>query len=286
MQQQSDHNSAELKPGDSEIIWPPPPPRDPWAHRRGEPRIFMLLWIGWLMLITAVSFASIGPRGIVDPDQARPSTRLLLLLLMCGVAFLWPAFRLCQVRPRRIIGAVLLDLVVISTPAQIVIWPQVLLAYWPVPVIVSISWLLMAWSVLMGAVLIFAYATEAARQPIEQPPNVVSRGIWLLVIVLLSLFAPAMSMLLPQHADPLAELTPASTPLLALSPVTGVYELTADRFWAGSSARVLDVHWAVLRWLGGGAAVLLTAACIYALTAVGGGGKAATADRPGDPRIG
>jgi hypothetical protein len=249
----------------------------------------MLLWIGWLMLITAVSFAAIGPRGIVDPDQARPSTRLLLLLLMCGMAFLWPAFRLCQVRPRRIVSAVLLDLVVISAPAQIVIWPQVLLAYWPVPVIAAVSCLLLLWSMVVGAVLIFAYATEAARQPIEQPTNVVSRGIWLLVIVLLALFAPAMAMVLPRHEDPLAELTVTSTPLLALSPVTGVYELTADRFWAGTSARVLDVHWGALRWLGVGAVVLLTGACGCALRVqakIAAGAKEGKSESPGDPQIG
>jgi len=231
----------------------------------------MLLWIGWLMLITAVTFLSIGPRGIVDPDEARPITRILLLLLLCGPAFLWPSFRLSQIRPRHIIPSILLDWVVLCVPAQIVIWPQVLLAYWPVPVIASVSLLLMLWSLLVGAVLVFAFATEATRSPIDTPPRA-SRAIWMLVIILLSLFAPLMLMMVPGSVDPAEAISEAASvrPLLALSPLTGVFELTADRFWAGSSASVLPAHWSALRWLGGGATGLFLTGFLYRMATARG----------------
>lgn len=248
---------------DPEIIWPPPPPADPWAHRRGEPRIFTLLWIGWLMLITSVSFAAIGPRGIVDPDEARPSTRILLMLLLCGAAFLWPAFRLCQIRPRRIVSSVLLDLVVICVPAQIVIWPQVLLAYWPIPILASVATLLATWSTLTAAVLIFAYSTESVRHPLAESPSRSSRAIWMVTIILAALFAPVLSLLVPGHEDPVRSISDGSA-FKSLSPLTGVYELTADRFWSGSSAAVLPSHWSALGWLAAGSSGLLIIAIAQA----------------------
>lgn len=226
----------------------------------------MLLWIGWLMLITAVTFLSIGPRGIVDPDEARPITRILLVLLLCGPAFLWPAFRLCQIRPRRIILSVLLDLVVLCFPAQIIIWPQVLLAFWPVPVLASVAVLLTIWAVLVAAVLVFAFSSEALRHPVESPPRV-SRAIWMVVVVLLSVFAPLMMLMVPGTTDPASVISESASnrPLLVVSPLTGVYELTADRFWSGSSAKVLVPHWSALRWLAAAAVGLFATACAYCL---------------------
>jgi hypothetical protein len=252
---------------DAEIIWPPPPPADPWAHRRGEPRIFLLLWIGWLMAVTAISFGTLGPRGIVDPDEARPSTRVLLLLVIIGPALLWPAFRLCQVRPRHILRSIFLDMLVLLLPAQLVIWPQVLLAFWPIPVVGAVVVFFILWTILIGAVLALAFAAESARHPIDTLPQVSSRGIWMFVILLLSVFAPALSLLLPGPIDPLQEGPDAMgpVPLFTFSPWTAAYELTADRFWSGSSAAILPGHWAALRWLGFGAGVLWTGAATYCL---------------------
>jgi hypothetical protein len=262
-----DQPEADASSSDAEIIWPPPPPADPWAHRRGEPRIFLLLWIGWLMAVTAISFGNLGPRGIVDPDEARPATRVLLLLVMIGPALLWPAFRLCQVRPRHILRSIFLDMLVLLLPAQIVLWPQVLLAFWPIPVVGAVVVFLCLWTMLVGAVLALAFASEAARHPIDTLPQVSSRGIWMLVILLLSVFAPALSLMLPGPIDPLQAMPDAlgPVPLFTLSPWTAAYELTADRFWSGSSATILPGHWAVLRWLGFGAGALWAGAATYCL---------------------
>lgn len=280
------HNSTTSadagQPSDSEIIWPPPPPSDPWAHRRGEPRIFLLLWIGWLMLITAIAFGSIGPRGIVDPDEARPATRLLLLLLFLGPSLLWPAFRLSQVRPRRIVGSVVLDIAVLVIPAQIVIWPQVLLAYWPIPVLGSIACFLGTWSILAASVLIFAFASEAARAPLDVLPRPLSRATWVLVVLVMALFAPALSLLIPGPSDPLQLLPDASgpIPLQALSPFTAAHELTADRFWTGSSSAILPQHWTALGWLFAGSFFLLMASCVYAFFAAKPDDASTPPDRP------
>src|SRR5262249_35293851 len=97
---------------------------DPWAHRRGEPRLFAFLWTLFLFAPTGATFMAAAPPGGASPDVMRPATRALLAVTAAGVCILWPMVRLSQLADEHPIAGVIQDLVVVLIPAQAVIWPQ------------------------------------------------------------------------------------------------------------------------------------------------------------------
>ncbi len=215
---------------------------DPWAHRRGEPRVFAFLWTIFLFAATAATFLAALSTGQASPDVMRPATRALFAIVAAGVVVLWPMVRLSQLPDRHPVAGCMQDLVVMLVPAQAVIWPQWLgwLGRWSLEVVGAVSALLLAWGVLAGGLLACAQAGRWVRAAAgaKQDRSGWSGAGWTLIFVAIGL------------GGTLGAIVPGSGATdgtvrtgWMLSPVTAVYEITRDRSWTGASAEVLPGHW-------------------------------------------
>jgi hypothetical protein len=228
---------------------PEPPPRpDPWAHRRGEPRVFALLWTIFLFGATALTMLLTVARGFPGPEIMRPAARTMLITVAVGVAVVWPLFRLSQRRDERPVAGMVHDLVVIIVPIQAIVWPQTLwwLGRWPVEVVAAVAASLTAWCMVVGGLLAFAYASEAAAWADPSPRTVrdmLRRAGWMTRILAVTV-APAALALIPGDAD--------ARWWWMFSPISAAAELVRDRAWSGITAAVHPLHW----WMTVGTALL------------------------------
>lgn len=221
---------------DRDIFGRAPVGRPDWSHRRGEPRVFALVWMVYLMGVTAIMFMTVSDAFFVSTDITRPAARAMVVATAAGIALLWPAFRLSQHPPEHPVRDVLRDLFVLLVPAQAVIWPHALrvLADWPLPVLLAIAACFASWALLVGGVIAMANTGRAAGR---------ARGLWTLVLLVAVLGAPALGVTLgitgPARLD-------APRPGWMLSPITAVLEITRDRDDAGTTVPVTTTHWRTL----------------------------------------
>lgn len=217
-----------------------PPRKDPWAHRRGEPRTFAALWIVYLFASALVSLGAGGSLGLIATDVYRASARVLVVLAGVGIALLWPMLRLSQEPPSRPFRAMIHDFIVVAAPLQAIAWPQVLpwMAAWPLPVVGALGAHFAAWSLIIAGLL--AIFLEGARRN----PSSLRSGCMALIVAL-ALAAPLVRVcsgsLLPDETRP----SPPDL-LLTASPITGAWEIVRDRSWSGVAARVSTAQWALL----------------------------------------
>jgi len=227
-------------PSERDIFGRKPKGRLDWAHRRGEPRTFALLWTLFLMLATLVMFASLSASPSVTPEVYRPAARTLLLTVVLGATLLWPMTRLSQLPPEeRPVGSVLKDLVVVLLPVQALIWPHALgmLSGWPLGVVAAIALCIGAWACVGGGVLAVAYVT------MKPDAGAGVRAVWMLVFVALVIGPPVWFLLGGGYAVTGAGPTLEPPSGRMLSPLTAVIEITRDRAWTGRPAQVGGGHW-------------------------------------------
>lgn len=240
------------RPKEKDLFGREPDGYDDWSHRRGEPRVFALIWMLFLMCVTGLMFASISDAFYVSPTITRPAARGMILTTMAGLVLLWPAIRLSQQPAERPARSVLRDLFVLLVPAQAVIWPNALpeLADWPVDLLLALAGSFVAWSLLVGGLLALADAGRHAGH---------HRGLWMLAVLLVALGAPLVA-ILTGSAGPALPDTPR--PGWMLSPLTSVLEITRDRLVVGRTDPVADAQWRILfaAACAGGAFMLLAAA--------------------------
>jgi hypothetical protein len=227
---------------------------DPWAHRRGEPRVFALAWTIFLFAATITTFVAAQRAGIGDRALVRAAARMLVFASAAGVTVLWPMVRLSQWPDPRPVGGTARDLLVMLAPVQAMIWPQAMwwLARWPVPVVASVDALLVAWGVLVGGVLACAQACRLRRMyrsGLDQGAmsSAARGGVgWMVVFIAL---ACAGSLATVGSGEPFGggDVSPPDVrPSWMLSPLSGVFELTRDRTWSGAVAEVSPGHWGAL----------------------------------------
>ena len=240
------------RPKEKDIFGREPEGYDDWSHRRGEPRVFALIWMVFLMCVTGLMFASISDAFYVSPTITRPAARGMIVTTMAGLVLLWPAIRLSQRPAERPIRSVLRDLFVLLVPAQAVIWPNALreLADWPIDLLMTLAGSFVAWSVLIGGLLVMADSGRGAGR---------HRGFWMLAVVLIAFGAPLAAVLTGNAGRALPD-TPR--PGWMLSPLTSVLEITRDRLVLGRTDPVAGAQWRVLFAVAcaGGAFALLGAA--------------------------
>jgi len=231
---------------------PKPGIADRWAHRRGEPRLFALVWTIFLLIASMGAFAAAAIQGGFTVDAYRPAARHLLLVVAVGLTVLWPMVRLSQPPPARVAWSVVRDLIVLLGPAQAVVWPQAWLAHWPTRVVVAVSLLMIGWTTLIGAVLCHVQAARSCTPGgRSHAPTPLGAMALCLVIVLAgpSILAVATCLGVP----------PAGSAWWVVSPITGVVELTRGGFWTPRGAGVGPGHWVVI------SLVLLLAAGAWAV---------------------
>jgi len=242
-----------------------PRPADPWAHRRGEPRLFAFLWSLYILAAVAGSLLWLAQLTVPTASAYSPAARTLLIVVAAGLVVLWPMTRLCQAAPERApLAAVIADLVVLLAPVQMVVWPMIILANWPVAVVGGVAALLAAWTVLIGGVLAVAF-TGRRREGRPPGPGPWGRSLYMTVCLALTLAAPVVLALQPlRAATNLAWLH-------ACSPFTAIYLFTGSG-WSGPTDAPRQFQWA---------AILLALALALALWAAAaarrGAGSAARA---------
>ncbi len=126
---------------------------DPWAHRKGEPRTFTLLWAIYLMvgaLLTIFAVRSLSGAGV---RQWTYGCQSMVLLVFVGLCVLWPATRLSQLSPERPRKATLTDLLIMLIPVQAVVWPMPLLTGWTWVVNAGLALTIAGWGLLVGAIV-------------------------------------------------------------------------------------------------------------------------------------
>ena len=232
---------------------------DPWAHRKGEPRIMALLWAMYLMGGALMTIFAVRSLGAPTPDRYSYACRAMVIIVAIGATVLWPMTRLSQVAPRRPVRATLLDLVAILAPVQAVIWPMELLTDWGRDVVAGLSLMVASWVALVGVIV--------ARGCVARS-GLVRAALMLLVVVLVG-GAPMCSLAL----DAIGGATlPAWWAML--SPVTATLEMTASP----GNQTVSMTAW---EWIGGAAPLAVALAAAPALPRSGG---SADAGPPNDAR--
>ena len=232
---------------------PAPPARptrhDPWAHRRGEPRIFVFGWTVFLFVATLVTFVSAQAAAGGDRAVIRSAARLLVLASAIGITVLWPMVRLSQWPEPHPVRGTFRDLVVLLVPVQAMLWPQTMwwLAHWPMSVVGAVDLLLVCWGALAGGVVALV---QTLRWREWRRTGAVSWGLpvvgMIASVVLVTLGAlPAISGI----ADPFtgSDTRPPDVRVgWMLSPFTGIFEVARERAWAGVPAAVRPAHAAAL----------------------------------------
>lgn len=227
-------------------------PKDPWSHRRVEPRGLAILWSTYLFFLTITIFAGTPMLAGASPETSRLKARLMLAAVAIGITVLWPLLRLSQTRPVRgrpgggmRDAGMLADWVVLMAPAQAVIWPQgtALLAGWPIDVVGCASAWIAAWGLLVGALLAIAMRPAPPHGPSERRDSEWHRATWMLGFVALTTLG-----LVGVALDPALAVSSDDSPRRFLaswmfSPVTGVFEITRDRAWTGVPAAIVAGHW-------------------------------------------
>jgi hypothetical protein len=194
-------------------------PPDPWAHRRGEPRVFAFLWTMYVLLAVGGSILWVARFAALSSSAYSPAARVMLVVVAVGATILWPMVRLSQASPRKgVMGHVLADSIIVLTPIQLVLWPMIVLANWPLGVIAAVAGLLAAWVVLTGGVLSLALAGPGAMRAGD--PALAERTAWMVAVIALAVAGP-----LAIFACNAAQ-SPVPPWLAMLSPLTAVPLLT------------------------------------------------------------
>lgn len=200
--------------------------RDPWAHRKGEPRPFALLWAIYLMAAALLTIFAVSRISIPSTAQFVYACRAMLVMANLGVVVLWPMTRLSQQFPQRPVRAVLVDLLIVLVPVQAVVWPMPVLAHWSWPVTAAQAASTAAWAMLVASILLVAM-----RHPTHW-----GRTISMLACLGVALIGPALLII------PIVLNRPASADLILwLSPLTTPYIISAAP--SGHSPSMLRSEW-------------------------------------------
>lgn len=211
------------------------PAPDPWAHRRGEPRVFAFFWTFYVLLAVAGSLSWVARFTTITAGTYGPAARIMLVVVAVGMIVLWPMTRLSQASPTMHPAlASFLDLLVVQAPVQIVVWPLVILAGWPADIVLGLSAMFAAWGVLTGGVVAVGLSGRSIDGPRDR--GLWERSGWMLVALGLAFGAVLMQWLLTA----LGRAVPAW--VLMSSPVTAIPALTG-RGLSGPSAPVSRVQW-------------------------------------------
>jgi hypothetical protein len=146
------------------------------------PRGLIFLTAMWLVGSWIVAM------GIATPVHAtsasyEPGVRLMLQIVALGFMIGWPLLRLSQPARPASIRHVLLDLLVLLTLLQVVVWLPRLLTNWLVIRTVALDAMLAGWTVLAAAIVAATVRTN----------NTTARTIAMLVCVVLCLLGPLMA---------------------------------------------------------------------------------------------
>lgn len=208
---------------------------DPWAHRRGEPRIFAFFWTLFILIAVAGSLVWVARFAAVTSGTYGPAGRIMLMVVAVGATVLWPMVRLSQASPPRpVVGHIAADAWIVLLPIQIVLWPLVFLANWPLNVVGGVASVFVVWTALAGGML--AIGLSGRRIGEFGSVGLGWRTFWMLALLVAVLVAPLVQLGLRS-----ARVVPPDW-LSMLSPITSIGELTG-RGMSGPQHPVSAVQW-------------------------------------------
>ena len=202
------------------------------------PRALIFLASLWLI---GSWFLAIGVRPPVQPSASsyEPGVRLMLLCVTTGLMIGWPLLRLSQATASAPLRHTLLDLAVLLSMAQVVLWLLRLVTTWSPARTAAIDATLAGWAVLAGALVAGAIGSER-RGP---------RNLAMIACLGLCLLGPALAVIgVMSGVD--------SMSLIELSPLMAVRSLGN-----GGRAPLTFEQW---RWIG-----LLWSAAVIAWLVLG-----------------
>ena len=239
---------------DLDLLGRPPAKHADWSHRRGEPRVFALLWMGYLMALTALMFASMSGAYTVSRSITRPAAQGMLIAAAIGITVVWPMVRLSQSAPSgQSVRWSLRDFVVIMIPVQAVVLPQLfpVLAGWSVSVVLAVDAFFCVWALVIAGLISMAYRSIGSGSRHAG----IAGGVWMVIILAVVLAAPAVGLVSAAGTDAGVQIPRVGW---LLSPVSGMLELTRDRSVLGTGAKVEGSHWRMIAAIGCvGSALLL-----------------------------
>lgn len=227
--------------GERDLFGRTPPDRPDWSHRRAEPRAFAAVWLVYLLLASGQMVLSQATLRSPSPTVMRSSASIMLAVALLGVTVVWPLFRLSQALPARSgFREALRDLAVLLPPAVALVLPQGLwfLANWSVGVLAALVCLVCVWGFLIGGLL--AASMELVRRVSRGGVAGGARSALVAGFVGLSLVTLLLG--------------PMGAPWSMLGPLSGLFELVADRSWTGTAAQVGAEHWRAMGAVAGFAA--------------------------------
>lgn len=140
---------------------------DPWAHRKGEPRLMTLGWTIYLLIASAVTIFTTRGAGLVRPIQYQTAARRMFMLMIVGACILWPLVRLSQAAPdpripgeRRTGLSLFLDLIGLSFPAAAVLLPLPILTGWGWSLMLAVWCVIVGWSMVCLSVAAWGVGTS------------------------------------------------------------------------------------------------------------------------------
>ncbi|GAB5495110.1 MAG: hypothetical protein Phyf2KO_01900 [Phycisphaerales bacterium] len=223
---------------------------DRWAHRRGEPRGFAVLWMAFLLISTLAVFLTFGDPMRVTAEGYREGARMLVTVISIGITVMWPMIRLSQVSP---VGGgttmVVKDLIILLIPLQAVLWPQVVITGWTVSAVAASNLLLISWALIVGAFLAIALGSGRRPRLGEQKLDAdyqakkvgLERTFWMLGLLVAVLIGPGLHLTLQSVGQ--AHSDDAQLLLRMSSPLTAPWEMLQSRIWTGQHAVVGPAHW-------------------------------------------
>ena len=169
---------------------------------------------------------ALGLRSPVQPSAASytPGVRVMLLCTMIGLMIAWPLYRLSQRHSRWPIQQTMLDLTVLLSLMQVVVWPLRLVTPWSALRTLAIDLTMIGWALLAGAAV--ASAIGGARGG--------PRSLAMIACLALCLLGPLLAWVGVMAGGNWME-------LVELSPLMAVQTLTGE-----GSARVTEAAW---RWI-------------------------------------
>jgi len=136
---------------------------DPWAHRKGEPRYFALLWTLYLLASALLTVFSIRSVGLPTQEQFLLGGRSMTLMCALGVCPLWPMVRLSQIRAPKPIRAAWQDAMILTIPSCSVILPITLLTGWTLQVSFALCLMLAVWAFVSGGLIALGSGYESRK---------------------------------------------------------------------------------------------------------------------------
>ena len=120
-----------------------------------------LIFFAFIWLV-ATWFQSVGfePPIYANAATYEPGVREMLLFVMLGLTIAWPLYRLSSPRSHWPVSQVVLDLVVLLSMVQVVLWPLRLVTTWTNPRTAALDATICFWTLIIGAFVALAMTSR------------------------------------------------------------------------------------------------------------------------------